>query len=216
MARMGFDHLRQEYEGRALDEAEAAADPVMQLQRWLDEAVAAGLPLANGMTLATATADGQPSARIVLLKEIDDRGVVFYTSYDSRKGQELSANPRAAAVLWWAPLHRQIRVEGRVEVVARDESDAYFATRPRASNLSAMASPQSQVVADRASLERRVDELAARWQGRDLVRPEQWGGYRLVPDRFEFWQGRADRLHDRLRYVRDGAGGRWRIERLAP
>jgi pyridoxamine 5'-phosphate oxidase len=213
---MGFDHLRQEYEGRALDEAEMAADPVVQVRRWLDDAVAAGLPIANGMTLATASAHGQPSARIVLLKEIDDRGVVFYTSYDSSKGQELAANPRAAAVLWWAPLHRQIRVQGRVQRVSAAESDAYFATRPRASNLSAMASPQSQVVADRAALEARVAELAAEWQGRDLVRPASWGGYRLVPDSFELWQGRGDRLHDRLRYVRDGAGGAWRIERLAP
>jgi len=211
---MRFDELRVEYEARGLSEADADPDPFVLLRIWFDEAIAAELPLANGMTLATCGRDGQPSARVVLLKEIDDRGLVFFSNYDSRKGRELAANPRAALVLWWIPLHRQVRIEGVVEQLSAEESDAYFSTRPRESNLSAMASSQSQVVRNRRRLEARVDELRQQWEGRELERPGVWGGYRLVPHQFEFFQGRADRVHDRLRY--QARGETWVIDRLFP
>jgi pyridoxamine 5'-phosphate oxidase len=206
--------LREEYAGTPLHEGEVDADPIAQFRRWFDEAVRAQMPLANGMTLATADAQGRPSARVVLLKQADERGFVFFTNYESRKGRELSANPEAALVFWWAALHRQVRVEGRVERLEAEASDRYFGERPYASNLSAAASPQSRAVQSREELERRVEELrAARPEGA-LERPASWGGYRLVPRAVEFWQGREDRLHDRLRYERDG--GSWRLERLAP
>ena len=204
--------LREEYAGQPLAEGDVDADPIAQFRRWMDEAVRAEIPLANGMTLATADAQGRPSARIVLLKQLDDRGFVFFTGYESRKGHELAENPEAALVFWWAPLHRQVRVEGRVERVEAEISDRYFAERPPDSNLSAVASPQSQVVKSREELERRVEDVR-RGEGA-LSRPASWGGYRLAPREIEYWQGREDRLHDRLRYRRDGE--RWRLERLAP
>ena len=204
--------LREEYAGQPLVESEVDADPIAQFHRWMDEAVRAQVPLANGMTLATADAQGRPSARIVLLKQLDERGFVFFTGYESRKGHELAENPEAALVFWWAPLHRQVRVEGRVERVEAEISDRYFAERPPDSNLSAVASPQSQVVKSREELERRVEDVR-RGEGA-LSRPASWGGYRLAPREIEYWQGREDRLHDRLRYRRDGE--RWRLERLAP
>lgn len=210
-----FTTIREEYSGTPLDRATIADDPFVQLARWLDDVLALGLSLANAMTLATADAAGQPSARIVLLKGFDERGLVFFSNYNSRKGRELDDNPRAALLFWWPPLQRQIRIEGAVERTGKDESDAYFAARPRASNLSAMGSPQSQVIPDREWLEGRVDELRTSWADKELVRPEGWGGYRLVPRVFEFWQGRADRLHDRLCYSLEHSG-RWRIDRLAP
>jgi pyridoxamine 5'-phosphate oxidase len=187
-------------------------DPLRRLSAWLDEAHRAGLGPPDRMTLATSTPDGRPSARMVLLKALDERGLVFYTNRLSRKGRELAANPRAALVLHWPSLGRQARVEGTVEEVADEESDAYWATRPLGSRLSAAASPQSEVVESRAWLEARVAELAA--LGEEPPRPPHWGGYLVVPDVVELWVHDDDRLHDRSRYAR--AGDRWRLHRLAP
>jgi pyridoxamine 5'-phosphate oxidase len=212
---MAIEDMRREYMRAELTEDTAGADPVRQLAAWLAEAAAAGVTEPNAMTLATASADGVPSARMVLLKGIDDRGLVFYTNYGSRKGEELAANPRAALVLYWAPLERQVRVEGRVEKVPREESAAYFASRPRGSRLGALASPQSAVVAGRSVLEERLAELEAAHPGEDVPLPANWGGYLVVPETVELWQGRPNRLHDRLRYRADGRGG-WIRERLAP
>jgi pyridoxamine 5'-phosphate oxidase len=212
---MAIEDMRREYMRAELTEDAAAADPVRQLAAWLEEAAAAGVTEPNAMTLATASADGVPSARMVLLKGVDDRGLVFYTNYGSRKGDELAANPRAALVLYWAPLERQVRVEGRVEKVSREESAAYFASRPRGSRLGALASPQSAVVAGRSVLEERLAELETAHPGGDVPLPDNWGGYLVVPEVVELWQGRPNRLHDRLRYRADGRGG-WIRERLAP
>ena len=212
---MAIEDMRREYMRAELTEDAAAADPVRQLAAWLEEAAAAGVTEPNAMTLATASADGVPSARMVLLKGVDDRGLVFYTNYGSRKGDELAANPRAALVLYWAPLERQVRVEGRVEKVSREESAAYFASRPRGSRLGALASPQSAVVAGRSVFEERLAELETAHPGEDVPLPDNWGGYLVVPEVVELWQGRPNRLHDRLRYRADGRGG-WIRERLAP
>jgi pyridoxamine 5'-phosphate oxidase len=190
-------------------ESQADPDPLRQFARWRDEAG----DEAGAVALATATPDGAPSLRMVLLKEADEQGLTFFTNYESRKGAELEANPRAALLAYWPGAGRQVRVEGEVTRLDPAESDAYFATRPPGSRLSAAASPQSAVVADRAELERRVAELRSR-HGDDPPRPESWGGYRLTPATWEFWQHREDRLHDRLRYRRDGQ--RWLVERLAP
>lgn len=206
-----FEHLRQEYAGTPLTKRNVDPDPIAQFRRWFSEAEAAGVPMANGMTLATVGADGQPSARIVLLKAVDERGFSFVTNYDSRKGVELAANPCAALLFWWAALHRQVRVEGAVEKLPAAESDAYFAARPRTSNVSALASEQSRPVESREALEARVAQVPAG----ELSRPAHWGGYVLRPDRLELWQGRADRLHDRLEYHR-GEDGTWTIRRLCP
>jgi pyridoxamine 5'-phosphate oxidase len=192
-----------------LHEADVATDPLEQFRRWRAEA---GDP--DAMALATATPDGAPSVRMVLLKGADQRGFVFFTGYASRKGGELEANPRAALLFHWAQLGRQVRVEGQVERVGADESDAYFATRPRGAQLAAAASRQGRVLADRAELDRAVAELEREYEGRAVPRPEHWGGYRLHPENYELWQHRDDRLHDRLRYTRDGE--RWRVERLSP
>jgi len=209
-----LDHLRRDYAGQPLDEESAGSEPLILFERWFQEALAAEIPFADGMVLATAAPGGQPSARVVLLKGWTGEGFVFHTNYDSRKGEELAANPAAALLFWWPPLHRQVRIEGLVARLAAADSDAYFASRPRTSNLSAMASTQSGVIADRAALEERVAECTAAWEGRELERPANWGGYRLAPHLFEFWQGRPDRLHDRLRYRRDDV--RWVRERLCP
>jgi len=194
---------------RPLDERDLDADPLAQFRRWYAEAEAAGGTRADAVALATATPDGAPSVRLVLLKAADERGLSFFTSYQSRKGRDLDANPRAALVFHWAPLGRQVRVEGPVERVAETESDEYFATRPLGSRLSAAVSPQSEVIESRELLERARHAL-----GEDVPRPAFWGGYRVLPTVWEFWQHRADRLHDRFRYRR--VGGAWVRERLAP
>ena len=206
--------MRREYTREALDEAAVDADPVVQFGRWFEQATQADLLEPHAMTLATATPDGRPSARMVLLRGFDERGFCFYTNYQSRKGAELAANPRAALVFWWDRLERQVRVEGRVAPTSRAESEAYFSSRPPGSRLSAAASPQSRVVDARATLERRVAKLAADHPDGQVPLPEFWGGFRLTPELVEFWQGRPNRLHDRLRYRR--APGGWTIERLAP
>ena len=208
--------LRREYHRAALAEADVDPDPLRQFDRWLSEAVRAELPEPTAMTLATADAEGRPSARIVLLKGADASGFVFYTNYASRKGDELAARPQAALLFHWVELERQVRVEGTVTKVTAAESDAYFTTRPLPSRLGAWASPQSRAIPDRNWLER---EFAAAQRhvaadGVSVSRPAHWGGYRLVPEVLEFWQGRRSRLHDRIRYVRNG--GVWRITRLAP
>ena len=191
-----------------------SADPVAQFAKWYEHALATVKPLPEAVALATATPAGHPSARMVLLKSFDAHGFVFYTNYASRKGRELARNARASLLFHWAGLQRQVRIDGRVTKVSARESDEYFATRPRGSQLSAWASAQSARIADRAALERRFAAYARRFP--DAVpRPPHWGGYRLAPDAIEFWQGRGDRLHDRIRYRR-GARGRWLVERLAP
>jgi pyridoxamine 5'-phosphate oxidase len=189
-------------------------DPLEQFRRWYAEAEGAEIRAPQAMALATSTADGAPSVRMVLLKGADERGFVFFTGYVSRKAGELDANPRAALLFHWESLGRQVRVEGHVERVAGQESDAYFATRPRGAQLAAAASRQSSVLGDRAEIDTRVEELAHEHEGSDVRRPEHWGGYRLVPEAYEFWQHRDDRLHDRLRYRR--TNGDWVVERLSP
>jgi pyridoxamine 5'-phosphate oxidase len=197
-----------------LNEKDTPLDPWPLFAQWYDDAVRAQLPEPGAMTLATASGDGMPSARMVLLRGFDERGLTFYTNYRSRKAIELDANPRAALVLFWAPLHRQVRVEGSVERVSAAESDAYFAGRPYGSRLGAIASPQSEVIVGRQLLEQRMAELNGLYPD-EVPRPAHWGGYRVVPEMFEFWQGRENRLHDRLRYRR-GAETGWIRERLAP
>ena len=189
-------------------------DPLEQFRRWYADAEATEIKAPQAMALATSTADGAPSVRMVLLKTADERGFVFFTGYVSRKGGELDANTRAALLFHWAPLGRQVRVEGHVERVAEQESDAYFSTRPRGAQLAAVASQQSSVLRDRAEIDARVDQLAREHEGSEVRRPDHWGGYRLIPETYEFWQHRDDRMHDRLRYRRDS--GDWVVERLSP
>lgn len=197
-----------------MSESRVESDPVTQFAQWYERAQAAVKPLPDAVALATATRSGQPSLRVVLLKSYDAHGFVFYTNYRSRKGRELARNPHATLLFYWGELGRQVRIEGRVAKLMARESDAYFATRPRGSQLAAWASPQSAVIAGRGPLERRVAAFARKYP--DAVpRPPHWGGYRLVPEAFEFWQGGEDRLHDRIIYRR-ARSGRWRIERLAP
>ena len=206
---------RHDYEKAALDESAVAPDPFRQFQAWFDEATEAGIPEPNAVTVATATPEGRPSARVVLMRGFDDRGFVFYTNYESRKGREISANPFASMCFFWQALERQVRVEGRVVLASEAESDEYFRGRPKGSKLGAWVSNQSGVVAGREALEAEFEAIQARYPGDEVPRPGHWGGYRVVPDSVEFWQGRRSRLHDRIVYRRT-AEGAWRIERLAP
>ncbi len=206
--------MREDYRAGGLSEADVAADPISQFQRWFDDAIEGGVYEPNGMTLATVGADGQPSARVVLLKGLDERGLAFYTNKDSRKGRQLAANGRAALTFWWGALERQVRFEGMIGDVEADVADAYYASRPLGSRIGAWASPQSQVVENRDVLDEAERQLTEKYADGEPPRPPHWGGYRLTPERVEFWQGRSSRLHDRLCYHLDS--GQWVIERLAP
>ena len=211
---MSIAHLRREYARARLDERDVDPDPLVQFRKWFEDARRAELPEPNAMTLATATPGGVPSARMVLLKAADERGFTFFTDYRSRKGQELEANPHAALVFFWGELERQVRIAGTVSRVSREETEAYFRTRPRESRLGAWSSHQSTVLAGRESLETRLREVSERHPGDEVPTPPYWGGYLLKADALEFWQGRESRLHDRVRYQREAGG--WRIERLSP
>jgi pyridoxamine 5'-phosphate oxidase len=213
---MDLAQIRREYVRPSLDERELDADPLVQFRRWLADAVAADPLEPTAMTLATVGPDGQPSARIVLLKGCDECGFVFYTNYDSRKGRELAENPRAALSFFWPVLERQVRVEGRVEKLARAESESYFSSRPLGSRLGAWASRQSEVLASREELERNYAAVAARFEEGPVPLPEFWGGYLLRPLAVELWQGRESRLHDRFRYRRAAGEGEWTLVRLSP
>ncbi len=207
--------IRTEYARAGLHERDVDPSPLVQLDRWVQEAVVAEHPDPTAMTLATASPDGEPAARVVLLKALDERGLVFFTSYTSDKGRQLAANPRACACFFWVMLERQARASGVVSRVSREESEAYFRSRPRDSQLGAWASAQSTVIKGRAELEARLDAVRARFAEGEVPCPPEWGGYRLAPDRVELWQGRPSRLHDRLRYTRSGQAA-WTIERLSP
>lgn len=212
---MNLAELRREYTKGGLRRADLVPHPLVQFQKWFEEALNSQLLEPSAMTLATVDGEGRPSARIVLLKGADERGFLFFTNYESRKGRELAVNPRASLVLYWAELERQICVAGDVTKVSRDESEKYFALRPRGSQLGAGVSKQSSAVPDRAFLEARLQEVEKEFAHRDVETPEQWGGYVLAPMRIEFWQGRPNRLHDRFQYSKQ-ADGAWRIERLSP
>jgi pyridoxamine 5'-phosphate oxidase len=213
---MDLAGMRTQYEGAGpLDPGELADEPVAQLRRWLEEAVDAGLPSPNAMLLASVDAGGQPHSRYVLLRGLELRGLSFYTNYSSAKGRQLDANPAAALTFGWLPAHRQVRVTGRVRRLAEAENDAYFASRPRATQIGTWASAQSEVIESREVLLAGVAEAERRFAGREVERPPDWGGYLLEPEEVEFWQGQPDRLHDRLRY-RGAPGGGWILERLSP
>ncbi len=206
--------LGDQYVGNPLDPATCDPDPLVEVRRWMAQAIAASIGTPNAMTLATVDDRGRPAARIILLKEIDTRGFVFFTNYDSRKGADLAAHPSAALVLFWEALHRQVRVEGAVEKIGAADSDAYFASRPRDSQLGAIASPQSQPIENRAILEAAITKLSTSLTDAAPPRPAHWGGYRVLPDLVELWQGQPSRLHDRVRYRRTGDA--WTRDRLAP
>jgi len=211
---MSIADIRRDYAHARLDEADLGADPIPEFDRWFRQAQEAKAIEPNAMALATATREGAPSVRIVLLKGYDERGFVFFTDYRSRKGAELEQNPQAALALYWAELERQVRIAGPVSVVSREESEAYFTSRPRLSRLSTWVSHQSQVITGREVLENRGQRVAEQYPD-EVPLPPHWGGYRVTPETIEFWQGRVSRLHDRLRYVRQKGGG-WKLERLSP
>ena len=212
---MTLADLRKEYSLAGLSEKDVARDPYRQFEKWFQEAEAAKIHEPNAAVLATSSKDGRPSARMVLLKAVDGRGFVFYSNYHSRKGREIEANPRAAYLFPWVALERQVIVEGAVAKVAREESEAYFLSRPRASQLAAWASPQSSIISSRDVLEDAMKAVEKKYLGIEASLPPNWGGFRIIPDSVEFWQGRRNRLHDRLRFRRDEAGA-WVVERLAP
>lgn len=212
---LDLKHLREEYTQSALDMASSADSPKEQFIQWFKEAQEAGIAEPNAMTLATVAPDGQPKARIVLLKQFDDRGFVFFTNYDSAKGQEIAFEPRASLLFWWIELQRQVRIEGKLEKIPAEESTEYFQSRPKGSQIGAWASPQSAVIASREPLKEKVLELASAYENADVLpRPDNWGGYVMRPELLEFWQGRGSRLHDRIRYRLEGS--EWIKERLAP
>ncbi len=211
---MSISHIRTEYQRHSLSEIDVDADPTKQFTKWFHEAIDAKVPEVNAMTLSTVNAEGRPSSRIVLIKDLDQRGFTWFTHYTSRKGDELAANPHAALLFFWSELERQVRIEGSVEKISADENDAYFHSRPVASQHGALASEQSKPIANRSLLEQRVTEIATQY-GDKVPRPETWGGYRLVPEYFEFWQGRPSRLHDRIVFVKNSSGI-WVKERLQP
>jgi len=216
MDAIDFAGLRREYQTTGLRRAEMHPDPIEQFATWFSTAVNSGLPDANAMSLATATRSGKPSARIVLLKGFDQRGFVFFTNYQSGKGHDLEANPQAALTFYWMPLERQVRIEGSVEKTSREESESYFHSRPRGSQLGAWVSHQSEIIDARRILDARLAEMTERFADQDVIElPPHWGGYRIVPATIEFWQGRSNRLHDRFRYTRE-SGGAWKLDRLAP
>lgn len=214
MDNTALEQLRQEYAGHTLDEHSIHQDPLIQFEKWFEEASDAGLPEVNAMTLATCGIDFKPSARIVLLKGLESGNFVFYTNYQSRKGKELLWNPYAALLFFWNELHRQVRIEGRIEKLTAQESDSYFDSRPEASKIGAWVSPQSEVISNREVLDKKMAVLENEFAGRKISRPDHWGGYKVIPSTIEFWQGRMSRLHDRLLFTRIQDG--WKMERLAP
>lgn len=207
--------LRQDYKSAFLLEKDAEKNPFKQFEKWFSEAMKAQVLEPNAMTLATATKNGVPSARIVLLKGFDESGFVFFTNYSSCKGQQIAENPKAALVFFWGDLERQVRIEGDIEKISQEDSEEYFHSRPKGSQLGAIASPQSQVIPDREFLEKNLEDLTTTYQGKEIAKPDHWGGYKVVPVAFEFWQGRSNRLHDRILFSKN-TDGSWKTERLAP
>ncbi|HTN21366.1 MAG TPA: pyridoxamine 5'-phosphate oxidase [Pelobium sp.] len=210
-----IQNLRQDYRSASLNEDDVDQNPYQQFEKWFQEALNAKVVEPNAMTLATSNVSGVPSARVVLLKEFTDEGFVFYTNYNSKKGREIAESPYAALVFFWPDLERQVRIEGVVERVSDEESTAYFKSRPKGSQLGALSSPQSEIIANRKVLEEKLEDLTRKYEAKEIEKPEHWGGYRVIPNRIEFWQGRSNRLHDRILYVQNKDQS-WKFERLAP